>query len=356
MVDRLARRASEELHEAQEAAEYTVGMPGRGRRGVVGLVALGVVAIAVIVGVQLLVGGEPEEQGFVGPPSEPSRRAELVLYFRHDFDPALGEIIALDAASWDGVEFAAFWEADRVMSEFLARFADDPALIERAEQNPAVFPSSVRLWVGQDGDVWALLGRARAEVPAASHVELGSDGLPYEYAVVVAGVVRLGPTGTPPPSDNPWGFTFDEASEYQADILGDGKLTFEEYTAAVGELVDCVRAGGVTISDPIYSTEYKQYEYEMTAPTRDRADADYEVFGACHREYLDVIESAWVIQNAPTPAEAQAIRDEIGTCLRNKGFEISDHPTHGEIIQVIDQAERTSADAVSTALSCMRSY
>jgi len=61
MVDRLARRASEELHEAQRKAEFTVGMPGRVRRGLIGFVALAVAAIAVVIGVQLLVGPADDE-------------------------------------------------------------------------------------------------------------------------------------------------------------------------------------------------------------------------------------------------------------------------------------------------------
>lgn len=345
MVDRLARRATEELHEAQEAAQFTVGVPRRGHRGL-GPMVVGIAAIAAVIGVQLLLGGEPKEQGFVGPPEEPSREAEVIIYLTHDFDRTLGEIIALDVATWDGVEFAAFWDADRGMSEFVTRFADDADLVERANQNPTVFPASVRIWVGEGGDRWAIAGRARGEVPAASHVSYGGESLPYEYAVVISGVVRMGP------SDNPWGMTFDDASEYQTDVLADGQLTFEEYTAAVTGLVECSRARGVTISDPVYSAEYKQYEYQIQSG----ADTDYKSWEVCHQAYLDVIESAWAIQNTPSPAESQAIRDEIGICLRNQGFEVSEHPMHDEIIFVLDGAVGVSPETGIRALDCMKSY
>ena len=160
MVDRLARRASEELHEAQEATRFTVGMPRRGRRGLVGLVVVGAVVIAVVVGVQLLAGGDPDEPSFVGPTGQPARDADVILYFTHDFDQALGEIAATDIAAWDEVEFAVFWDAERARVQFLDRYAEDAFILERAEQNPTSFPTSVRIWVhAPDEHRWPVLER-----------------------------------------------------------------------------------------------------------------------------------------------------------------------------------------------------
>ena len=134
----------------------------------------------------------------------------------------------------------------------------------------------------------------------------------------------------------------DALSEYASSVLSDEELTFDEYRAATDELVNCVRSQGVLITDPVYSTELHQFDYSIGPyATLEASDAALLVYESCDAEYLHDITSAWVGQTV-TPELAQGIRDEIAVCLSNQGLEIAMHPTHAEVVWVLEQAGKTS--------------
>lgn len=107
---------------------------------------------------------------------------------------------------------------------------------------------------------------------------------------------------------------------------------------------------------PVYSSGLHQFDFSIGPyPTLEESDAAGRIYDSCNAEYLDDITAAWVIQIV-TPEMAQAIRDEIAACLRNQGYQISEHPSHAEIVSVLDHAGELSQEAGISALGCMRSY
>ena len=349
-LDQIAQRAVDEVHDAHREARFTSTAP-QARRSVVTPVILGVAfSLLAIVGIAFLA-NEPGDRAFTGPQSEPERPAEVIVFLSSDTEVGVAGPIAIEVAGWPGVEFAAPWDSERALAEFEELFADQPSLIEIVREDPSILPVSVRIWIDEGVDADALADRARSAFPEAFQVSTGED-----RAETLAREVTESPTTTQaeePRYDNPWNLSLQGATAYQLGILGDDQLTFEEYDGAVDAMVKCIRDKDVFITDPAYSTAFRQFEYLVGATsTLEEADPAEAVWERCYREFVDVVETAWVIQNAPSEEEAQAYRSQVAACLRARGFDVPEHPSHAELFADFTEIMRIQARGEADLIGC----
>jgi hypothetical protein len=158
----------------------------------------------------------------------------------------------------------------------------------------------------------------------------------------------VAPSNTALRSDNPWGIVAPDVPTFQLEILSDNELSRGEYDRAVFAMIECMRSAGIWVSDPVY--EFGQYSFvyggNQSLEAQDAAEAKYD---ECYAEYVEIVDWAWFEQNRPSEEEVQLIRDRIGSCLRGKGFEISQHPSNVEIGSVLELGGMAARD-------CMESY
>jgi len=81
-------------------------------------------------------------------------------------------------------------------------------------------------------------------------------------------------------------------SEFEAAILEDGVVDYDEYERAVLAWRDCAVEGGVSVQGLEYSETAGQFEYTHTEPI--------EVADDCYAKYLDDVEIEWVVSGSRT--------------------------------------------------------
>jgi hypothetical protein len=322
-----------------ELASVAVPAPPQhgSRRGFVGVLALAMLVIVAGVGAWLYTsGGDARPAAAV---QEPDRPADIVvLYPSESGEVSPGMVVSdLDRvvdelAGLTGVSVTSGWDAARQLFEFKARYAEQPAAT--AGLTRADLPSSVNLWLAAGTDPRMVAEQVRERLPEALHIIVGE-----EYVL----------------ADFPWWEGGVTTSHYQLMVLGDNQVTRAEYEASVAAVVDCVRAEGIWVSNPIYEDGQLGFIMGGTESTEEM-DAIDLVYDRCYAQFQDTVDAAWMLDNY-SEEEAQETRDEIGTCLRFRGFEISEHPTHQEVITVIfEEAWNESEEVRNSALECMRSY
>jgi len=169
--DRLERAAEEVRQRVGEVPARGTGAVARHLRVArVGKVGAIVALVLVTIGVSVLLDPTASPRGFVAPVVEPDREAELFVWFPSDINSVTAQLAAADVATWDGVEYASFWDTARALQEFAELFPDQPELIEIVARDPSVLPASIRIWVMPDADIDALADLARQTFPDATGV------------------------------------------------------------------------------------------------------------------------------------------------------------------------------------------
>ena len=118
------------------------------------------------------------------------------------------------------------------------------------------------------------------------------------------------------------------SSQFQRELLSDGRLTYEEYERAVLATVQCVKDNGIEIAKEIHSAPGKRIAFEFVGGTtedeRARASAVYE---DCYREFEETVDLVWAEQNAPDEKTLELARDALAQCLRAGGYQgLPAHP------------------------------
>lgn len=132
-------------------------------------------------------------------------------------------------------------------------------------------------------------------------------------------------------------------SEFQANLLADGTLTFAEYESAVFAAVQCLRDKGFEITG--YPTRTatpgpgpvltRRGELQYLPKSRANLSGDSEAIAACENRYTSVIRPLWASHVAPSQDEMQRARDAIGACLVSNGTSgVSEHPSGEELLAI----------------------
>lgn len=150
------------------------------------------------------------------------------------------------------------------------------------------------------------------------------------------------------PPENPWGLGPLEVSSFQMGLLEDGELSFGEYESAVRATVACLEGEGIWVSDVELDGDQFAYTFGGSASV-DEQEVVEETYERCYSQYQSTVDLAWVVQNAPSEEESQAIRNEIAVCLRELGLEVGEDPSHEEIVRIVQAAG-------NDAYGCMQTY
>lgn len=113
-------------------------------------------------------------------------------------------------------------------------------------------------------------------------------------------------------------------SDFQADILEDGEVTFGEFESAVGAYSACLEELGIAV-EAEYSDTNESFDYAFSLPGGDVGAAlDTPEAVECHDQYVSRVELVWADQVGPTAEEERAFYEAIAECMRAQGFEVAD--------------------------------
>ena len=130
-IEEALSRAADEVR--QKVAQVPARLPGNtpAHLRAVRLVQVGALITVVLSLAALLLILDPgsSPRGFVAPPREPEREADLFIWFPSDVESVDAELAVAEVATWEGVEYASFWGPDRTLQEFSEMVADQPELV-----------------------------------------------------------------------------------------------------------------------------------------------------------------------------------------------------------------------------------
>ena len=300
-------KTMEELlaHAADEVDDKIAQVPARSAGTVAGssrtsrlikLVVFSTILISLGAVIALNLDREPPTEGFVT--SEPTREADLFVWFPPDLDPIVAEAAVAEAATWQGVEFSSFWGQDRTLEEFSELFADQPELIAIVENDPSTLSTSVRVWLFPDADRDALAELARQTFPNAVRVGTRDGSAPDESLNTPSDDVTV-TTIAAPAELEPAGVALQE------EILADEKVTRHEFVRAVSLMAACMIDHGLTGVKWKVDAEGGDWGWssEYASPTADGTEEAIEQL--CYFSYVDpVTRGAWEPAQLPVPVSA----------------------------------------------------
>ena len=148
-------------------------------------------------------------------------------------------------------------------------------------------------------------------------------GVPGEATVADAA-----PKGVVAPKDIPpstLSSLLPQASDFQRDILADGRLTLAEYESAQLAQVGCLRDAGFTIVGEAKLNGLFLYRYTVAASTDPSVHS--KSLGDCKREYTNVIDMVWAEVSQPmVQGVIRESRTLMAECYRDSGLSIDDRP------------------------------
>lgn len=130
---------------------------------------------------------------------------------------------------------------------------------------------------------------------------------------------------------------YQDASQYQQEILADGIVTLGEYEGALYATKSCIEGetdGLVSVTDPFPSPEGIGLELNLNWTTGE-TDAEEERIStiareaafSCSAEYSDFVEMAYLETHALSESEIEADTAAFLVCVRESGFEQFDETT-----------------------------
>ncbi|MDR2566572.1 MAG: hypothetical protein LBC97_11080 [Bifidobacteriaceae bacterium] len=117
-----------------------------------------------------------------------------------------------------------------------------------------------------------------------------------------------------------------ETTDFQREILADGKVGPDEYERAVFAQWECVKGAGFSPDQPEWSKGQFGFGNEMTAADDAQMDellAKYDAeYERCDHEFASEVGLVWVAQLAMSPAERDRARADVIACLQSAGIEV----------------------------------
>jgi hypothetical protein len=126
-----------------------------------------------------------------------------------------------------------------------------------------------------------------------------------------------------------------DTTDFQREILSDGEVGTDEYERAVLARWECVKESGFSPDQPEWSHGEFGFGNEMVADTDEQMDALLAKYDAeherCDQEFTSEITLVWVAQMTMSPAERDATRSDVISCLRSVGIEVPDKADDDQI-------------------------
>ncbi len=150
--------------------------------------------------------------------------------------------------------------------------------------------------------------------------------------VLLAGLALAACAGETPESPLPADLAraLESTSEFQREILKDGNVTHEEYERAVYATVQCMRDGGIRISQEPYETWRGQLDFAWETRNEEEDALSARVHEECRAEHNDLVSIQYFYQVRPTEKERAEARIALIECLRSAGVQLSSDPTGEE--------------------------
>lgn len=120
------------------------------------------------------------------------------------------------------------------------------------------------------------------------------------------------------------------ASNFQAEILADGKVDFAEYERSVFAVITCLREGGLEMRGlPVLEPDGYTYSYFYRAPQGGSAqlsDAQVNtIFNNCYARFGVLVDSVWFALNSSTIGDASPARKRrYLDCFSENGADLPD--------------------------------
>lgn len=121
-------------------------------------------------------------------------------------------------------------------------------------------------------------------------------------------------------------------SQFQQDLMKDGRLSFDDYKAAFNRYAGCLENLGGKPEGPAVITAHWKLTMSIAMPGGTAQSA--AAIDGCRREYLSMIDQLWSMHTAPTKDELVPAREALAACMRDSGFSmVPEHPAPGELVQ-----------------------
>ncbi|MFV0633359.1 hypothetical protein [Demequina sp.] len=144
----------------------------------------------------------------------------------------------------------------------------------------------------------------------------------------------------------------------QAEFFQDNQITFEEYRQSVLSVRSCVSETGL-FSDvgEIEQDGFGQLSFyvEYQAPEdagANETEAWDNAYESCNSEYGDHTASAYVVLNAPSVEEQEALRPQLVTCLQTAGVNIETDASRDDIRDAFTSLATGSESVKQSAQEC----
>lgn len=82
------------------------------------------------------------------------------------------------------------------------------------------------------------------------------------------------------------------ASSYQEEMLADGKVTFDEYSQAIRDFLQCARSKGLTVEGPTLNGQ-QIYEYALVVSNSSAFDRARALYESCYDRYASWVDPRW---------------------------------------------------------------
>jgi len=137
--------------------------------------------------------------------------------------------------------------------------------------------------------------------------------------------------------------------DFQADLLADGVIDYQEYEKAVLATISCLRDQGFDVIGPVPASGGElDYSYGG-ASTLEESERQGAVGVDCEETYLNYVAAAYASVIAPSAEERQERLVSYAQCLRDAGVDLPDIVTEAEFDMDMLAIEHS-------AVSCMKQF
>lgn len=151
-----------------------------------------------------------------------------------------------------------------------------------------------------------------------------------------------------------------DASDYQQEILKDGKVTYPEYEKAMNAERDCMIEKGYKPNELnldrgmlVYSINIEDDNPDVVADLDSRLTAEQT---ACGEEYSSVVSWVWGQQDVPSDSEREEMKPKVYDCLRQAGLEIKDTASDDELAEILLEVDQTDQKLNGAIDACSSEY
>ncbi len=111
-------------------------------------------------------------------------------------------------------------------------------------------------------------------------------------------------------------------SQFQRDILDDGKVSFAEMERAVFAYGECLEQLGIHTESEL-DVSIGAYRYSFSGDGLDISELlDGPDATACKAEYISIVEVVFAGQHGPTREDDAAFYANVAECMRKQGYDI----------------------------------